>query len=482
MPDNFGIDNTTKSSALGLQQLLGQSSMLNQTLQAQMLGQQAQALQAQESPSLLQRLLSPGGLALLAGSGIAANQGGPQAGLAFAGGGLQGIQQQIANDEAQKVAAVEALQKQRDDALDRAEKSMNRVSQIFNTNPDAFTDPETGEPTIDETLLGILATGEPIMLSPNARRKLNRSDAQQTARHNFMVDALKESQTIEDARNILHGIFGNQGWKNPPTQVLDSLAKSIGTPEFESEMIRTIMDYGGTSGKQALVTAATNGVSPADPSIIKMIDWSEKQPDDLTPTQVEDLKILSLDEELTKWRMDPANAKKVEALKRKHGTDQSAMQSEIVDIVLGERSGDWNIYVNARRHLIESGELGTLWKGYADSGALFDLTNALTGLDPKFRSMSADEQVRFRATAAYGVFQALRDQVNETKAVNDGLSLNNATNRFIREIPGMNSDQASVVAQEILKDATDENGNVDQAKFNSLVDLVVQQFSAKRTP
>lgn len=62
MPDgntNLGITNTSKSSALGLQQLLGSSGVLNNLAQAQQLGQRAQATQAQESPSLLQRLLSP---------------------------------------------------------------------------------------------------------------------------------------------------------------------------------------------------------------------------------------------------------------------------------------------------------------------------------------------------------------------------------------------------------------------------------------
>ena len=477
MPDNLGIENTTQSSALGLQAMLGQSGVLGNLAQAQQLGQQARTLQGQETPSLLQRLLSPGGLALLAGTGIAASQGGGTAAAGFGAGGLQGLQQRLLAENESKAAAVEDLQKQRNDALDRADKAMNRVSNLINTNPDLFTDPDTGEQTISPDLLGFLASGENLRLSVTARRKLNRKDVETDARHEMLTDALGKADSIEQARVIMNEVFRNQDWHNPDPAVVNALSNALGTPEFNPTLLNVIVKHGGLSGLEAITRAREMGVSEDDPQILGMIDWQERESSDLTPAALKDLKIMQLDAELTKWQQDPANRNALREIRKEAGTDQLAFLQKLANAVFAGRAGDINPYIDEYTHLAKDGSFTIYMKALAESGALTDVAEAVAGTD--LIGDSPEERIRKRAEYTSKLFNAMQEQVRETNAFDDVKLRDTATARLVAEIPKMDVGRAGRVTAEILKDATDATGRVNEEQFEQLLRTAIEQHLAK---
>lgn len=477
---NLGIPNTSRSSALGttsqgpdLESLL-QGTTFGQTLsQAQTAGQRAQDIQGQEEPSLLQRLLSPGGLASLAGL-IASGVGGGGAGaLAFGAGALPQIGAQLAEEKEDRAAAVQALQAERDEALDRAEKSMNRFTSILNANPEALGD-------IPPSLLGPLATGEAIRITATARRRLARVDEGQKRRHTMLMEVLGTVESIEDARTIIRQIYLNQDWK-APTEVIDALAKSMGTGELESTAANIYAEHGGSSFRSAVIEARERGVNPfTDPEILSMIDWNETEEDSLSPSQREDLKVLQLDEEINEWTSDPDNKTKLAEFRAETGEDEIAFQRAVIEEVFAGRGGDINLYLDARGHLARDGK----WKAFAaawnEAGGPWELAEAILSTDPKYRQANDEQRLRLKAHAAFTTFKAMLDSVNETQAFDDATSLHTATQRFLAEIPNMDSELAQKIARTAITNATDQTGRVDKEKFEQEVQTAIDQFLDQR--
>lgn len=472
----LGIPNTSRSSALGpssqepdLASLL-QGTTLGQTLgQARSAGQRAEAIQGQEEPSLLQRLISPSGLALLAATLGAGAAGGGAGALAFGAGALPQLQASVAEEKEERAAAVATLQKERDEALDRAEKSMNRFTTILNSNPEAFAG-------IDENLLGALATGEAIRLNPTARRRASRVDDQQKQRHDILMEGIKTTKTVEDTRTVLRQIFANQDWHNAPTEVIDALARNIGTPDINSTLANIGAEHGGSSFQSAVIRAGEMGVGLEHPDVFSLIDWNEREEDSLTPSQLEDLKILQLDEEITKWTSDPDNRQKLAEFRAEAGEDEIAFQRIVMEEVFAGRGGDINLYLNARGHLARDGKWRVFNTAWVESGGPFSLADAILSTDPKFRRMGEEQKLRYRAKTAFQTFKAMLDSVNETNAFDDATSLNNATQRFLAEIPNMDSGRAQQLAREAVTDATDQAGRVDREQFEAILETIIEQF------
>jgi hypothetical protein len=484
--DPLGIPNISRSSALGptgqapdLESLL-QGTSFGQTLaQAQAAGQGIQAIQGQEAPSILQRLLSPSSLPLIAAIIAGTAGAGGRGGLAVGLGGLQGLQGIAAQEEEAKAEAVQALQKERNEALDRADKSMNRVTQLVTSNPDLFVDPETGEQRIDETLLGILATGQPIRLSTTARRQLSRSDAQQGQRHDVLMEALKDAITVEDTRTVVRAIFNNMDWANVPTEVVDSVSRNIGTPELDSTLLNLIIKHGGSSGLQAIISARERGVGLEDPGVLRMIDWQEQEAGSLTPSQQENLKVLELDMELNAWSTNPENRQRLAEIRAETGEDETAFQATVVEEVFAGRSGDRNLYIQERGHLARDNTFRAYMTAWAESGDLFSLADVIAGANPAFQEMDQEAKVRYRSGLAFKAFQGMLDSVNEANAFDDAQSLNNATRRFLAEVPNMDAGRAQRLAREAITDATDQTGRVDAELFERILVTIIEQHLQK---
>ena len=478
---NLGIPNTSRSSALGpaskgpdLQSLLQGTNFGQNLQQSQALGQRAEAIQGQEEPTILQRLLSPGGLALLAGS-IAAGVGsgtGAQGALAFGLGGLPQIGESIAREREERGAAVKQLLDERDELLDKNEKSMNRFTQLFNTNPEALEG-------IDENLLGILATGENIRLSTTARRRAARTDADLKRRHEVLLESLQNSTTVEDARTGVRAIFNNMDWLDVPEEVVTAAARSLGTPDFDSTLTKIIFDHGGSSALNAIIAAREQGVGLEDPGILSMIDWNEKEEDSLTPSQRENLKLLQLDEELNKWSSDPANVEKLAELRQTAGEDEITFQAAVVQEVFAGRSGDINFYTDERGHLARDGKWRPFMAAWAESGQLFNLARVIASADPKFRQMGEEEQIRYQAGLAFKTFKGMLDSVNEVNAFDDATKLNNAAVLFIQQIPNMDKGRAQALARAAILDATDQTGRVNEELYEQILTIIVEQHLRK---
>lgn len=476
----LGIPNTSQSSALGptrqgpdLASLLEGTTFLRTLAEAQSAEQGMRDVQSQRDPSLIDKLLSPGGLAtILATIGAGAATGGAGA-AAFGMGALPQLSKAVAQEREERAAAVGALQDQRDEALDRADKSMNRFTQILTSNPEALED-------IPPTLLGPLATGEAIRLNPTARRKAARSDAAQKRRHEFLMEALQAVDSTEQARLVVKQIMRNQDW-DAPAEVVNQIASAIGTKDVDATMANIGAKHGGASFQSALIAAREKGVDVfMDPETLAMIDWNEKEEESLTPSQQENLKVLGLDEELNRWSADPANQATIETIRAETGRDEIAFQKRVVEIAFSGRSGDVNIYLDARGHLARENKWKAFTTAWAESGGPFALADIMMMADPKFQVMNEEQKLRYRAHTAFTTFKSMLDTVNQTNAFDDAMALHDATHRFLKEIPNMDSGRAQDIAKKAIENATDESGRVVKEIFNQEVQTAIDQFLAQQ--
>lgn len=476
-PKDLGIDTTAISNATGPLQGGPDLASLLRTLGTQP-AQEATQLQGalqqlqqggEQQPNILEQLLSPAGLAIVAGSLLAGKAGGGAGAAAFGLGGLQGLQGQEAAKQELRAEAIDKLQEQRDKALDRVESAQQRANTIFNTNPDAFIDPETGEPTIDPETLGLLTTGFPIKLFPQTRRRLNQADASQTARHELYGEALKGSDSISDARQILKSMMTNMQWFDVPDGVVDAMARSIGTPEWTPTLANIYVQYGGASALDAFIHAAENKLPLEDPAVLAHIDWQERPATDIDLADKE----VSLIERLNKWGSDPANRETLRTIREEVGTDEVKFIQRQIEEAFVEEQG------NKAFMLKRLGILGNDFAQYIAAYRLvsdkFDLANRLSGISKLefLDNLSPEEFEKWKATQASSTKKAMDDAAFRTSASQDAESLNLVKQRLRAEL-NLGTKATIDVANEVLRvaieAATRPDGRVDRDKFEAEVE------------
>jgi len=437
---------------------------------------QIQALQNQENPSLIDRLQSLGGLATILGTAGLAASGNAGGAAAFGLGGVSGLQGAGAEEQEAKANAIESLQKQRDDALDRGDKAMNRISNLVISNADLFVDPETGEPTISEELLGFLATGEQLRLSPSSRRKLNRADELTETRLELLQTSLEKETTVAGARETLKTMFGMLEWSDPPEALVDTMAKSLGTPEMNKAVLDMYRDHGGISGIEAFIRSKELGLSLTDPKILRMVDWKEEESDKLKPAEVEKLEVLKMDKELNDYAKDPANKEAIRKIRQNSGNDEIAYINELVNTVFAGRAGDIALYLDERRVLADNDEFRLWQKVWAESGIPLEFARAMEGFKEEFDDMNPEQQIRYQASLASKMHQASKDELRETTMREDAVSFTSATNQLSREA-NLAPDVAQKIAKQLINDATDESGRIDKEELQRLTRIAIQQFN-----
>lgn len=456
-----------------LAQLLG-NSQVDAAGQARLLSQMISQLQNQEQPGLLQRLLSPQGIAGAAATGLAGALGGGEAALGVGVGALGGLQQL---EEARRSAADEAigtLSEQRDKALDRLEKAQNRISTLLQSNPDLFADPLTGESTIDPNLLGLLATGEDIRLDPTTRRKLARRDEMWQRRDQHFRDALEATDSLPDARVLTRGWLANMDWQ-ASDEVVEALAQAMGTEEFDATLLNMYLDWGGVSGIQALIRSRELGLSLEDPEIMRGVHW---QPP-INEAGAGDALYLQLVGEMVKWQSDPENQDTVISIAKEAGQDIRKYSQMMAQQAFAGRQAHIDHYIkktvgfsNAEESLRNS--------AIANTGDLFGLGDMFTSgkIAQKTQGMSLEEQMRYKGTIAMQMFQGLLDAQKGQSAVEDA-QRHNALSLKLAQALKLDTEIASGLAMDVLlaaqRESVDPNGFRDEAKYLRAIETYTQQ-------
>jgi len=393
---DFGLtqDSNTNSNAAGsedgantvdLQDMLG-SSILDAEEKARLLGEYSQGLGIEGGGGMKDQLFSKRGLLLaaLAGGSLAAGQPGLAAGIGL--GGIEKGAENVAAERTALKAAKDQAEAERDKALQRADSERNRLANMFNTNPEAFVNPETGEPVMDDQAFGYLLTGQNVAIHPTTRRVMNRRDKDHERVTEIFMDSLEEAQSVEQAGQIVTQLFNHLGDAgNVPPAVKDALVRAYGTPEFDKEFASTVFRYAGASGRDAAIKAGELGLPLHHPTILKMMDFSKG--DAITPSQQLNSEYIKLRETVRLFQMNPENAT-ILAATREETNNGTEFNRALVEMAL-PLGADQDLYFD-KANLIKDGNFDQFQEEYNNSMGQYNLLATLGQIDSIDEYMSLD--------------------------------------------------------------------------------------------
>jgi len=476
------VDEASEPDMLG-KMLGGPNAIMDDTARAQLLESMLAQTEAAPTSSMLDQLMSPRGLLALLGTGAAGAIGGAPAAAGFGIGALGGAEAATQAELATKRKAIEELNKRYETALDQLDKSRQRVATLFNTNPEAFVDPVTGEQKVSPEVLGFYATGIKMPLFATTRRVMERRDEAWAKRNDLFTTALGKSHSPDEAKKILQGFFINMGY-NAPDELTDTLAQSYGTQGWEQSTADSILKYGGSSGLDALIAAGENGWSLHDPRTLRMVEFKnpESSADKITPND----EFLRLANEINAWQADPANLEMVRATRAESATAEE-FSRKIAQEVLGGREGDLRVYLHEAA-LKDPSEFNGIMANYKMLQDKYKLGIGISGIDklPSVRNMTDEEQQQWIWGMAEDAYRAQQQQLRTSQANQDAAMANSTAVRLQKEA-GLGVQQAHAVSKAILDDAmkaaTRPDGRVDMARYQQevkrLADEALAQFKGK---
>lgn len=497
---DFGLtqDSNTNSNAAGsqdgpnvpdLQEILS-SSILDAEGKARAMEARAVELGQQDTGGLTDQIFSKRGLLLAALAGGSALAGQP--GLAT-GIGLGGLTKMVENEEGERAALAAAKEQalsERDKALDRADKERNRLANMFNTNPEAFVDPETGKPVMAPEAMGYLITGQDVAIHPTTRRVMQRRDENHKQVTAVMTDALENAQSIEGARQITNELFAHLGDRGQvPGAVKDSIVNAYGTPEFDRVFAATVFKYAGTSGRDAVIAAGQQGLPLNHPDIMAMLDFSKG--DVTQPSQQHTAKFLELTDVVRKFQLNPANAELVTAL-RAETRDASEFNRALVEQAL-PLVPDQDIYFD-KTNLVKD-QTAAQWQAqFNDSMGTYDLLETLGQIDviEEYQNLpDAESKEAFRRNMASNSTTQSHDAQLEGGAQSGARSvsvtISNGAARLVNEVTGYNDVRAGNDSRAIYvstrKYLQGKNEDVTleeiQAEFDKQLEKHIEKIKAK---
>jgi hypothetical protein len=479
-PSDFGIQPSSKSSGNSplnkgpnVEALLG--SIPAARAEAGALGQQIQGVASQESPGLLQRLLSPSSLPLLAGTIGAGAFAGPAGAALFGLGGIGGLQQQVAQEQEQKAAAIENLQEQRDKALERVEKAENRFANMINTNPDILTNPITGEQSIEPEELGELLLGlENVPLFPQSRRLLNERGPRFEQAFELIKSNLENASTFEDARLLTREAFNLIQGYEVDDGTIDAIARSIGSEKgINVPLLNSLKDLDPNGVIDAFINGLQNGYDETDVRFWKFIKPTEPA---VPPSEIDDLWWQQAVEKMHRFQTNPANAEKVRAIRDEAGPDLTKFQQGIADAALGDDARLANAFINKSKSVFGGMDPWVQYmQGYRVVSDKFNTPEMLSIFRdmPIFAGMSNDEFLNFKHEATNKLIgSGKRDGAKVAAKRDAGVAAR--VDRDLQTTMQLQAKSAAELAARIFKEANDEatspSGEVDQVLRDRLID------------
>ena len=468
-----------------LAQLLENSSALYDELgKARVLDQQYNNMAAQKTPSTLDRLLSPEGIARLLGTAGAAAIGGAPAAAGFGLGSLQSLDAAAEADRAQKRLAMEELNKQRDKVQEQLDKSRNRFTTLLQSQPELFIDPETGKQTVSPKMLGVYATGEPIPLSPTAKRALKAADDQDERRYTLLNERLAVAPDVDSRKAILRGMF--QILKSPMDEGMISALASAKPEEANKLTAELIAKYYPSVATDVFIQASELGVPYTDPRVVKLLKGNYKDPDTDTAGKetIPDVAIQA-GKRIALWQKDPANAELNRKFKEEAITP-TEYSLKLAEEVLGGDRDQFDAY-RAAFKLMDPKDLQMTTTAFGDvkeDNATADAYSGYEHLDERMK-MTPEEKDRADWDKARERVKASKQAVKDQQA---GLDLETATAAVAKLQKSLKMPRAAAQAKtvEIMRDAknkaTRPDGTVDRKRYDQEVTNALEGYIADNTP
>lgn len=476
---DFGLSQPSESSAVDnpLADLLG-NNILDELGRSRMLARQANQLRAGAGDrSFLSRLLSPEGLAPLALGGLAAAAGQPAFGAGLGLGGLQNLQALEEAERTQRIKAVEEVADQQEASLERLDKARNRFIQLLQAQPDMFLTPE-GEMTVDARMLGWYATGAPIPLYPSTRRAMDMREEGWKRQSDAMYESLQEAKTKEDARIITTRLFEHHGFASPPPELVESMVNSFGTPDMETQLVDTLMRYGGPSGQDAIIFAGENALPLSHPEVWRRVMFRDPS---VTPSQMKNIKYIQLVDEINAWQQDPVNAQQVLQIMQEARGDEATASRAIAGQVLAGRQADLDFYLD-EANVPEGLTVALYQRAYSTVASKDRAVDAVRGAQsiPRKRAMTDEEILEERGRNTIRLIEETRDGIAQTQGNRDAVMRNNAAVRIQRELGGgisaVYADVDKIFAAALEDAPRDQNGVVIREAFERLVEQYTNEL------
>lgn len=484
---DFGLSQPSQSSSVddsfGLEELLTGNSILDEAAKAKVLEQALSETQGREVPGVLDRLKSPQGLLALLGTIAAGAVGGAPAAAGFGLGSLQNAGVATEAERSQKRAAIDDLTERLEKTQDRLANAQQRVATIFNTNPEAFVDPVTGEQKLSPEVLGFYATGAPIELFATSRRAAQRRDDMWSKRYDLMTKRLEGAQTREERETILSGLFRLMDF--PQDQELLEALASAPAEDFPVDMANMYLKYGGETGLTAIIQAGERGLPLWHPEIARLIQYRNPDVDGggkRTPAD----RFLELVQEINAWSTDPANLDRMREIRTEHGkAGEGAVSTAIAREVLGGRRGDFDIYMD-EAELRTPDVLASQQAMFEQMQKQYQLGIGMAGIDktPFVRGMTDEERSAWLWRNAGEAVEAQRQAERDEQAKADLGIANGVVGRLRKDLK-VGPAEANQFAQEIMRlaltRATRPDGSVDRARFEQEVRKITDEAVAGAT-
>ena len=494
---NLGLSAPSQSSAADeggptLSDLLG-NVVLDEAGKSRILEDEINQLRQGKDSSFLQNLLSPSVLATLGLAGGAAIFGGETgrgigAGLGI--GALSGADLLGEIDRSQRTAAIDELEDKLEDSQGRLDKARNRFSNLMTSNPELFVSPEGEVP--DAQVLGWLTTGTDIPLYPQTRRIENRRDERWKARFDIFSKGLENAKSKSDANNLTRAMFQHLGWKDVPSEIVENLSNSFGTPEFERELASTLLRHGGPTALDAMIFAGENGLPLHHPDVLRKVQFVGDPSSAITPSQRINQKFLRLIDEVNDWQGDPLNSQSVLQIQQEAKGDQTAASRAIIERALEGRNADI-AFMADKANLPADTDLATLMAAFrmvSGKEGMLDLLSA-AGAIKEFADETPEERRDRRGSSALQLIESTEGIAAEKQGNRDAELRNKAAMRFqtgFQEVDatfGVSQiyQLVDMVYVQALKDAErNPDGTINRESFEKLFNQYTQEALEQNLP
>jgi len=475
---NFGLSADTQSSNLGdvstgLADILG-NRLLDEVSKARLYRERMQQVAQQQPEGMLARILSPGGLAALGTAAAAGIFGGEEGAAAGAGVVLGAINKARVLQElerSQQSKAMDELQKKEDASLERIDKMQQRVATAVNTQPEMFTNPETGEPSVPPMVLGQLAYGADIPIYPNARRAMNQRDENWKEFVGVLEDRYKNAATPEDRNTIGRYLLNMLHGEAVPESVMESLShiSSEDLNDQNRQILSTLLPYGPTSVLSGAIEAGKRGVSMMDPEILSMMDLNETKT--RSPVTAQD-RLAGYIVEINNYQNDPANVETLRNIRQETGSDPIAFNRRLAQEVFKNRAADMQDYLK-QEGLMDDGTRAMLQEGFRSYMNALGIAKVVTGVNAA-KTMGPGATMEDVVQTALDGAWTFVNSMKETTRRNDAASIVDQTTKLSKTLT-TELQLGTLTANEIARrvdraarnSATRPDGSVDQLKYEA---------------
>ena len=479
---DFGLTNANDSTSIegdaSLSDLLG-DAVLDEVSTSKLLSAQIDELKGQEGPSLLDKLLSPRGLAMLAATaGVGLSGGGALGTAAF---GLSGVKSADAKVEAERSAqrgAIDKLEGDLEKSQSRLDKTRNRIATAFNTNPEAFLNPD-GTPVVDERVLGWYMTGTEIPMFPQTRNLLKQRDARWSKRMDVLTEAMENADNPADATNLTKAMMRQLQWFDADDATVASIANSIGTDDFDSAFAATLFRNGGSSALDAMIFAGEEGLELSHPEVLRRIKFQNEADASQPPSQLLNQRFINDLDAVNAFEQNPLNREFVQTAKRDNN-DEEARRIIAEQALAGIGSGEVDFYLD-KVNSQNPDDFRRMFQAYSMIDSKTRLVDTVRGAQslPEMLNLD-DEQLRaWKANQANDLVGEAEASARQSSA-NQSAALRNRTAGAISTGLGLGVEATYKAVDKITTAAMEDaeknpDGTINRASFERLMEDYTQK-------